>query len=444
MSIRPSLTWMYLFPRDVAFTCDAGPEWFRGMVARSGATGEAQTRVTWGRGLSDLGDLSKTAGVVGVNCGNWKNSDLEAAGFTHISRFAVLPNIEKARWFVPLESAALSSGGLAVHTPARKSALLKHLAIRIATRTRLPLWYRDTICVAQREVPPLQQMLSSLIPQEKLYVALTSGAPEPAHNRKTSVAILDESGTLRAFAKVAGSPLSRRLLGHEADVLRAIGEDTTKARHAPRLLFSGDVEGRYMTVQTPLHGKPVLAKLTDGHRAFLDSLHTTLRKRASETAMVAELPGKVSVLQPPRPELASMLEQIMPVLERSVVPSTIVHGDFVPWNLRKLGDAISAFDWEYAELDGLPLADQTHFMVQDRYELDGWTPQQVFEELNHFSTTRPFGYDRDQVRAFQLVYVLDHLARLFGEKYDQEEHMVSWYRRLLCCFPVAAREAVLA
>jgi len=352
--------------------------------------------------------------------------------------------MEKARWFVPLESPALSAAGLAVHTPARKSSLLKHMALRLATRARLPLWYRDTVCVAHRKTPPLHALLERLFPGLKLHLALTSGAPEPAKNRKTSVAVLDAKGCLRAFLKVAGSPLSRRLLLHEAGILEAIGNDLSKARRAPRLLFSGEVEGRYITVQTPLHGKPVLAKLTDAHQEFLDSLHTPQRKLASETGMVSGLPMRLASLAEPRPELVTMLDQAMPVLERLTVPSTIMHGDFVPWNLRRQGSEISAFDWEYAQLDALPLLDETHFIIQDRYELNNRTPQQAYLDLSDFAAAEPMGFSADQVRAIQLVYLIDHLARLFGERYDPDEHMVSWYRRLLGCYPSAVAEAVCA
>jgi hypothetical protein len=435
---------MYLFGRDVAYACDSGPEWFRAMIEGAGLAGETKVRVAWQQSLAELGDLSGDGGVVGINCRGWSDKALRSAGFSHVSRFAVLPGMEKARWFVPLASPALSAAGLAVHTPARTSSLLKHMALRLATRTRLPVWYRDTVCVAHRQTPPLQSLLARLLPGVDVHLALTSGAPEPAKNRKTSVAVLDNQGQLRAFLKVAGSPLSRRLLQHEAAVLEAIGNDTTKARRAPRLLFAGEVEGRYITVQTPLHGKPVLAALTGAHQEFLQSLHTVQRKLASETAIVAGLPARLASLAQPRPELATMLDQALPALERLTVPSTIMHGDFVPWNLRRQGSEISAFDWEYAELDALPLMDETHFLIQDRYELNKRTPQQAYRDLSDFAASGPMGFSAEQVRAIQLVYLIDHLARLFGEKYDPEEHMVSWYRRLLDCYPSAIAEAVCA
>jgi len=434
---------MYLFGRDVAYSCDSGPEWFRAMVDGVGLAGEARVQVAWGQSLSHLPNLSEQSGLVGINC-SWPAGALQQAGFSHVSRFAVLPSMEKARWFVPLDTPALSAAGLAVHTPARKSSLLKHMALRLATRFRLPMWYRDTVCVAHRQTPPLHAMLQPLFPGIKLHLALTSGAPEPAKNRKTSVAVLDGQGSLLAFLKVAGSPLSRRLLQHEAKVLHAIGNDTTKSRRAPRLLFAGEIEGRYTTVQTPLHGKPILATLTGAHQEFLQSLHTVHRKLASETAVVVGLPGKLASLAEPRPELTTMLDQALPALERLTVPSTIMHGDFVPWNLRRQGSEISAFDWEYAELDALPLMDETHFLIQDRYELNKRTPEQAYQDLSDFAASGPMGFSAQQVRAIQLIYLIDHLARLFGEKYDQDEHMVSWYRRLLDCYPSAIAQAVYA
>jgi hypothetical protein len=444
MSIRPSLTWMYLFGRDVSFTCDNGPEWFRGMVEGARSSGESSVRVAWQKSLGSLGDLSGQDGLAGVNCRGWSDGALRSAGFGNIARFAVVPSIEKARWFVPLESPALSAAGLSVHTPARTSSLLKHYAIRLATRTRLPLWYRDTVCIAQRKTPPLHQLLGQLFPGIKLHLAMTSGAPEPAKNRKTSVAVLDEKGHRRAFLKVAGSPLSRRLLQHEAMVLKEIENAEGDARRTPRLLFAGEVEGRFVTIQTPLAGKPVLGSLTDTHRDFLRSLHLPVRKVASETSVVSSLASRILALEPERPELLAMLEQIMPVLEGMTVPSTIVHGDFVPWNLRRRDGEISAFDWEYAQIDGLPLMDETHFMIQDRFELNHGTPQEAYEDLTHFAAGRPMGYSIGQVRAIQLVYLIDHLTRLFGEKYDENEEMVHWYGRLLACYPVAMAEAVCA
>jgi hypothetical protein len=435
---------MYLFGRNVAFHCDIAPEWFRAMIKSVPLAGENNVRVAWQRSIDELGDLAGVSGLVGVNCSGWTGTALADAGFTHVSRFAVLPSIEKARWFVPLDSPALSAAGLAVHTPARKSSLLKHMALRLATRMRLPVWYRDTVWVAQRQTPPLQVLLAGLFPGVKLHVALTSGAPEPAKNRKTSVAVLDGKGELRAFLKVAGSPLSRRLLEHEASVLEAIGNDKSTARRAPRLLFAGEVEGRYITVQTPLHGKPILAGLNEAHLAFLQSLHTQEHKSASETAIVAGLLRRVEGLEPQRPELAAMLEHAMPVLETLTVPSTIVHGDFVPWNLRRQGAEISAFDWEYAQVDGLPLMDQTHFIIQHRYELSSGTPEEAYSDLCRFAASGPMGFSAEQVRAIQLIYLIDHLARLFGEKYDEDEHMVSWYRKLLDCYPAPVAEVVCA
>jgi hypothetical protein len=414
------------------------------MVEGAQSNGESGVRVAWQKSLGELGDLTGQDGLVGINCRGWSDAALRAAGFGNIGRFAALPSIEKARWFVPLESAALSAAGLSVHTPARASSLLKHFAIRLATRTCLPLWYRDTVCIAQRKTPPLHQLLESLFPGTKLHLAMTSGAPEPAKNRKTSIAVLDAKGNRRAFLKVAGSPLSRRLLQHEAMVLKEIERAEGEARRAPRLLFAGDVEGRFVTIQTPLAGKPVLGSLTGAHRDFLASLHTPLRKLASETSVVSSLASRITALDPERPELLAMLEQIMPVLESMTVPSTIVHGDFVPWNLRRLDGEISAFDWEYAQTDGLPLMDDTHFMIQDRFELNHGTPQEAYRDLSVFATGRPMGFTAGQVRAIQLVYLIDHLTRLFGEKYDENEEMVHWYGRLLARYPVAVAEGVCA
>jgi hypothetical protein len=184
-------------------------------------------------------------------------------------------------------------------------------------------------------------------------------------------------------------------------------------------------------VQSPLPGKTAVAKLTPAHRQFLASLRNGRVKPAASTQMVQTLPSRFAALYPPHPELDAALEAVMPILEYTDVASTIVHGDFAAWNLRTHGGRIHAFDWEYAELDGLPLVDETHYMLQLGYQLQNWTPDQAHAELAKMAAAKPVGFEPEQVTAIQIVYFLDNLARLFNEGYSPEDDFIIWYRSVL-------------
>ena len=124
--------------------------------------------------------------------------------------------------------------------------------------------------------------------------------------------------------------------------------------------------------------------------------------------------------------------------------STIVHGDFAPWNLRTHRGRISAFDWEYGELDGLPLMDEAHFTLQLGFQMQNWTPQQARDALRTIASSQPLGLQIEQIDAIHAIYLLDQIVRLLGEGYDVGHDMVSWYRQVLSHIDAPKREAVMA
>jgi Phosphotransferase enzyme family len=456
MNLPPALTWMQLFPRGVDVSCEGNvPAHVYEMFARRAGASETSAAngspappprvfVIGGKPAHDLVDLPNIQSLAAINCPGVTTKLLESAGFPYARRFAVVPSFENPRWFVSLDSGAVAAGSFNIYTPARFSAHLKRKIASWAARLRLPIWYRDTIVIASRQPPPLERKLAELFPGQNIRFGLSAGAPEPAINRKASAAVLAANGKVLGFVKIAGSEVSRRIMEHEADVLPALSDRRAIENATPRLLFAGEVDGRYLTVQAPLQGKPAPAKMTDAHQHFLASLRCGPNKPAAETTMVASLPARVAALPTPQPEIAATIERFLPALEQMTVTSTIVHGDFAPWNLRIHRGRISAFDWEYGELDGLPLADEAHFTLQLGFQMQNWTPQQARDALARIAVARPLGLEVAQINAIHAVYLLDQIVRLLGEGYDIEHDMVAWYRQVLAKIDAPQREAVMA
>jgi hypothetical protein len=375
-----------------------------------------------------------------VNCAELSAAKLSEAGFAYARRFAVLPSLASARWFVPLDAPALSSAALSLYTPTRFSARLKRWAARVIMHLRLPIWHRDSVWVASRQIPPLERAMIDLFPGTDVRLALSAGAPEPARNRKASVAVLAPDGKLLAFGKAAASGLARQIAAHEAGALRALAKLPGIGDAVPRLLFAGDVDGVFVTAQTPLAGRPTGPRLTPAVQRFLHGLQTSVIKPAAKTDLVRGLPDRIAALPAGGARVAEALDGLMPLLEELNVPVTVIHGDFAPWNLREHRGVVSAFDWEYAELDGLPLFDETHFRLQVGSHLHAWIPEQAHEELRRWAIDRPLSLRPEQVAALQAVYLIDNLTRLLAEGYGQDDEMVAWYLRLLgltACRPKA-------
>ncbi len=439
MSLPQALTWLHLFPGSAVMRCDDGPDWFRALLRERVGGDAPNVSVLWESKLEAEPQIKSLDGVVAINCRGVSEKKLRDAGFAYVRRFAVLPNLKNARWLVSIDSRAVASAGLCLYTPARVTARMKQIAVRLAAQSGLSFWYRDEIWIAQRQPPPLERTLAPLFPGTDIRLGLSSGAPEGALNRKASAAVLGPDGKRLAFVKIADSPVARRILQHEAEMLRALSQ-----HEAPRLLFAGEIEGRYVTVQSPLRGVPAPARITAAHRKFLQSLRNGKRRRASDIQMVATLPSRMATLKPTQLDLHGALEEVMPVLDHLTVPATIVHGDFAPWNLRSFHGEVFAFDWEYGEVDGLPLIDEMHFLLQVGYNLESWDLSRAQRCMAALADASPMGMNAQQVRAVQVIYLLDNLARLLHEGYGEDHEMVAWYARLLATLTSKRREMAMA
>jgi hypothetical protein len=271
--------------------------------------------------------------------------------------------------------------------------------------------------------------LAELFPGREFRLGLSSGAPEPARNRKVSVAVIGMDGRTIGYGKIAGSELSNRLMKDES---RALPELEKRRVRSPSLMFAGEIDGAFVTLQKPLHGKPVQPNLCAAKRELLESLRSGRIGVASETNLVATLGARLAALSSPHPELTEALQDVLPILCETRVPSTIIHGDFAPWNLRQHRGHACAFDWEYAELDGLPLFDEFHYQLQVGYLLNDWTLDQAVALAAQMQRENDLSLSPAAVRAIQVVYLIDNLCRLFAEGYDEKENdMVGWYCQLL-------------
>ena len=443
MTLPPALTWGCLFPSDAAYLCDNAPLWLLQLL-RPFENRARRVRVSWGSIHPD--SLSEPDGQVIINPRGRCEIELHNAGFQYVRRFAVLPSLQHARWFIPLDSGAIASGAFDLYTPSRTSARLKQLAAKALARTHVPLWYRDHITVASLEIPPIERTIHELFDHQQIRLALSAGAPEPARNRKPSLAVLNASGKIVAIAKLGNSTISTRNINHESWVLGELNSHDPLESRVPRLLFTGDVDGQLLMVQSTLPGKPPQAHLTPAHHDLLTALRSGPTIWANESNMIASLDARLVNLDSSYARrLLDVLDALRPTLATLRVPSTVVHGDFAPWNLRVHNGSIAAFDWEYAQLDGLPLIDETHFRLQVGYLLHNWSDKRAAHELHKAAAeAAPSIVMVKQAQALQCIYVIDMLARLLEEGYDLKDEMILWYRRVLRRIaPARSSEAVL-
>lgn len=427
---HPLLAFQHLVGGDARYRVVGGPRWFRALADMGDPNASATVPLAWGESLENLADLHSTEAFVGINCRGCSDERLRAAGFFHVRRFALLPSARDARWFIPLDSAAAAAAALSLYRPVRLTARAVHGAARAVARMGLPLWYRDQLCVARRTVTPLEHLLENLFPGRTVRVALSGGAPIRARHRKVSMAAVSTSGEVLGFAKSGATGVARRLVRHEAQVLAALASRDAMKGRAPRVLFAGEVGDAYVHVQTPLHGETARSTLTPRHRALLAALRSSEGRPAAASGLVRGLRARVAALQSSHPRLTRVLDTIMPRLERMTVPATIVHGDFAPWNIRLHDGLAGALDWEYAEIDGLPLVDECNHLLLVGYLVHEWSVDTALAQLRRMARSSPLGMSPAQVETLQLVYLLDVVTR-FSTEHAEVEPIADWFQELL-------------
>ena len=190
-----------------------------------------------------------------------------------------------------------------------------------------------------------------------LFPIIYIGTPGP--NRKAVVSLIDRELRTVGVAKIPLSENATTKILQEAEILSSLAN--SKPGLAPLLLHIDPDKG--IAVQAAKEGKLSKTNLTSAHiswfsRAKIPELQTSLQEQ------VESLKERLDILEDlVDPKMRSNLNFLLAKIDDPTpLPSTWVHGDFTPWNLKLSSDRqLQALDWEEAKYNGLPLQDLFHF-----------------------------------------------------------------------------------
>lgn len=268
--------------------------------------------------------------------------------------YLVIPGNWGPRWLIPARPRA-SAFALSTWHPYTIPSRLKWFAIRVAARAGT-LHLARSISSATVSRSGVQQWFERCgIRSQAGDLAILVGVPSPT--RKLVVFLLDYAHRIAAVLKVGLTVDGAISVLYEAEMLRKLEHFSW----APRLL-SVHSELRAATqefVPGPMPGRRFQPE-------FMEILCHLPRSDGSKN--LAQLAGEMAQrLGPFKAELDKMAPDIfdrsLDCLDLDIsVPTMLVHGDFVPWNMRKNPKAgYVLVDWEWADFAGLPAYDLLHF-----------------------------------------------------------------------------------
>ena len=259
----------------------------------------------------------------------------------------------RSRWALPADSARILRTAMSVHTPATPAAMTRWHLARLAAGTGLGRllpgrWSRAEV--------PLAGALAQVLGMGDIRI----GIAESFSGNRWVLIVMEPSGRIRAFAKVALSPEQIQSLERERENLRSLN-GVRETVDVPETLYCGALDDHWALVLTPIQGRTGLStwKL-DGRR--IDAAAAILGPQGERSELAERLPSN----EPRDRGWARRVEGARSLLAsrwgRSV-PVGLSHGDFAPWNVFVRGSRVGVLDWEAADRRGLPFWDLWHFVV---------------------------------------------------------------------------------
>jgi hypothetical protein len=339
-----------------------------------------------------------------------------------IADYVVVPDARRPRLLVPSTSRRVAAAAVRRYAePQSRSAKLKRDAVAAALRTGASgLLLRDRI----RITGPVRESIDGYLREalgRELSVSIHIG---PARaNRKPVLQLISADGKTFGFGKIGTGPLTRRLVRAETTALTALGTSGRTRLSVPRVLHAGQWRGMPVLVQSALPVWLPRAPLT-GRRLAAAMLDIAGCCGYSSGPLVgsaywAELRGRLAAVAD-RPEgvaLAAAAELMAGHAGQTGLTYGAWHGDWAPWNMANLADALLVWDWERFAT-GVPVGfDAVHHELQRRIQSGDDAAGAVEATVRRAGDLlAPLGVPAEARELTALLYLVDLAARYLTDR----------------------------
>jgi hypothetical protein len=341
---------------------------------------------------------------------------------TPIAEYLVVPDARRPRLLVPSGSRRVAAAAVRRYAePQSRGAKLKRDAVVAALRTGAAgVLLRDRIKVTGPFSQSIDGYLSEMLGRE-LAVSVHIG---PARaNRKPVLQLIGPEGDTFGFGKLGTGPLTQRLVKAETAALTALNGSGLTKLTVPRVLHAGQWRDLQVLVQSalpvwlpraPLTPRRLTAAMLDiagccGYTQGPLDTSAYWHELRVRLAGVADRPEGVA--------LAAAAERLVGHARETVFRYGAWHGDWAPWNMANLTDALLVWDWERFAT-GVPLGfDAVHHDLQKRIQSTGDAKDAVETTVRRAGEMLlPFGVPAAGREVTALLYLVDLATRYLTDR----------------------------
>jgi Phosphotransferase enzyme family len=228
------------------------------------------------------------------------------------------------------------------------------------------------------------------------------------HDRP-AVHVFSEDGDLAVIGKWSIEDKARHRQLRENDILVALKRIDSLAGTTPTVLahLKGHLGDALVT--DAFVGKPAPRHLAPPLLEWLRKCHIGGEIMTCKASVIVELIQELDGLKQHETILATAVARAIPHLADHQVPLTVVHGDFVPWNVVLNNGYASVFDWEYGHIEGIPDWDRSFFPLQIGLLTDRWDAPTLIRHVSLMAKSGSEFYPDLKFRAL-LVLVMVQIA----------------------------------
>lgn len=280
-------------------------------------------------------------------------------GHQVMERYAVIPSLAKPKFLVPMESRSAAANTFWKYNAMRsRSTRAGHIALAAAFRSGLARGtFRDQLVVScdkrlsheERAERMVLAHLSRELEMPRLLAAMAVRRMNP--NAKPTLQLFSPVGAQIGYAKLGWSPATRAMVQTEATSLDAVS-GRLRSVIAPRVMAKGTWRDHYYVVTKPLPesvGRWTTPPLQAPH-LILEVAHSgdvarhalagseyerSLRRQLDDAGVTAET--RI---------LSAWLDRLVGVDIQ--IEFGRWHGDWVTWNMGRVGNGVAVWDWEHS------------------------------------------------------------------------------------------------
>ncbi|OGQ91113.1 MAG: hypothetical protein A2464_12285 [Deltaproteobacteria bacterium RIFOXYC2_FULL_48_10] len=314
--------------------------------------------------------------------------------------FFTIPGQGNLRWIVP-EDPRFGIPVLCQWRPYKPWSYIKWKLILFLYSKRL---LKKIQGISTLKFTPYKTHSQDTKPRQRLVPVIYVGTPG-THQKAVATFINPVTGIPVNVVKVALKKSAVENLTREAEMLKKIAEFNVPG--IPKIISIENNGAK--TVQTVIPGRLTSRKLTKAHINWLLKL-PRFEKTTTFDEQKQIIQGVLAKQQSAFTEMErNSIHTVSKTLQgKGLIPYLIIHGDFAPWNLKRLtNDEITAIDWEDSDLNGLPLWDLSHFFCIQAHLFGGPNPFKKIRECPLVALyIKKIGLDQNNIRQFYTLYLI--------------------------------------